>query len=98
MPSRRGHVGPRVRSQGLNEVVGDAAPLADQAHHRCAARALRHLRAADQLSTVPRGTARLRLTPTPQHSDADFEGLVAALSTLWTELSLPLEDQAQAAE
>jgi len=38
--------------------------------------------------TVPRGTERLRITPTPIHSDADIDALVAALGTLWTECEL----------
>jgi 5-aminolevulinate synthase len=48
--------------------------------------------------TVPRGTERLRLTPTPHHSDADMDRLVAALRTLWMEMGIPFERQAEAAE
>jgi 5-aminolevulinate synthase len=33
--------------------------------------------------TVPRGAERLRLTPTPQHSDDDIDALVAALRSVW---------------
>jgi 5-aminolevulinate synthase len=46
--------------------------------------------------TVPRGTERLRITPQPQHSDADIDRLVAALSTLWAEFGL--QRRAEAAE
>jgi 5-aminolevulinate synthase len=33
--------------------------------------------------TVPRKAERLRITPQPQHSDADMDCLVSALGTLW---------------
>jgi len=39
--------------------------------------------------TVPRGTERLRITPTPLHSDDDIERLCAALDDAWTRFALP---------
>ena len=38
--------------------------------------------------TVARGTERLRITPTPLHSDEDIEGLAAALARIWRDMGL----------
>ena len=38
--------------------------------------------------TVPKGTERLRITPSPLHSDADIDHLIDSLNDLWSQCAL----------
>jgi 5-aminolevulinate synthase len=42
--------------------------------------------------TVPRGTERLRITPSPVHSDGDIDQLINALSEIWSQCALARRD------
>jgi 5-aminolevulinate synthase len=48
--------------------------------------------------TVPKGTERLRITPTPYHDDALIDALAEALLEVWEKLKLPLKARPLAAE
>jgi len=44
--------------------------------------------------TVPRGTERLRITPSPVHTDGDIDRLISALSEIWSQCELARRDVA----
>ena len=80
------HPAPAESEPHLPVMVKDPGQVQDDFGHP--ARRLRHLRPADQLSHRAEGPRAPALHPSPLHTDADLDRLVAALSYLWSHCAL----------
>ena len=47
---------------------------------------------------MPKGSERLRITPSPYHDDVLVDALAEALVDVWQKLGLPFKERALAAE
>jgi 5-aminolevulinate synthase len=94
---RAGALKSRLTGSGLPVMANDShiVPVKVGEAGACKAISDRLLRAHGHYAqpinypTVPKGTERLRFTPSPLHDDAMIDGLVHALESCWRELSLP---------
>jgi 5-aminolevulinate synthase len=88
----------RLRSMGLPVIANDShiVPVRVGEASACKAISDRLLRTHGHYAqpinypTVPKGTERLRFTPSPLHEDAMIDSLAHALDACWRELSLPI--------